>query len=194
MRDLILILGPMRSGKTTFCRELYRLLADKSPPPFAVIEENIRDSEGFPVSLALRDISAGEEIPLARREERPSGGRGGRAPFAFSEEAFPWAESRIKKAVAEGCGILMIDEIGPLEAAEGGGFLEIVEWALANGDCPLLLTLRPELEGLLLERLSSSSALPRVDRLRLDAGDLDRTLRFASEAIFRHCQERKGTL
>ncbi|MFA5851314.1 MAG: nucleoside-triphosphatase [Spirochaetales bacterium] len=190
MRQLMMITGPIRSGKTAFCRTLFSILKQESLSPFSIIEENTRDAAGIPISLALRDQGTGETIALGSRGEeglalpgRPY------AAFAFSQEAFRWADARIKAAVARGCGPVLIDEIGPLEANEKGGFFETLLWVMENGTYPLLVTIRPELTKAFEARLPPSVRDGVAGIFPLEATSINRMLGTMSNDAFRHCQD-----
>jgi len=194
MRQLMMITGPMRSGKTTFCRALFSILKQESLSPFSIIEENTRDAAGVPISLALRDQGTGETIALGSRGEGLAHPGRPYAAFSFSREAFRWADARVKAAVAGGCGPVMIDEIGPLEANEGGGFFATLAWVIGNGACPLLVTIRPELEEAFVARLPPSLRDSVIGVFPLGAATFNRMLGTMSDDVFRHCQDRKGTI
>jgi nucleoside-triphosphatase THEP1 len=191
MRKLILLTGPMRSGKTSFCKALFKLLKEKSPLPFAIVEENERDREGIPISLALRDLGTEEEIPLASREWSLPPVHGAYPPFVFSAQAFSWAEARVRKSVEMGCGPVLLDEIGPLEANKGEGLFGIIEWTLINGSAPLLLTIRPDLVESFTGKISASTGFDSVERYRIDALPLGQGLQTVLDVVFHHCQKGK---
>ena len=178
MRDLYLVTGSMRTGKTSLCKALFHILEQKSTRPFAIIEENQRDDQGIPLTIVLCDLARNEILPLASRKPLPGGtSPGGTSPgddyppFVFHLEAFAWAMDKLKEAVAQGCGPVILDEIGALEAKRGEGFLMAAVWAMVNGEGSLVLTLRPDLVDSLLERLSSMTEIGPVKRFRL--GDTD---------------------
>lgn len=194
MRELIILTGPMRSGKTSFCKALFTLLAAKSLQPFAIIEVNQRDSGGIPISLALRDLDAEEEFPLASREAISPGTACQYPPFRFSAEAFFWAHARVKQAAGKGCGPVIIDEIGPLEAKAGNGFLPTVAWILEYCDCPLVVTMRPDLEKAFIGRLAAAQGHDGIETFHVEVGSGEEGLQTVAAEIFRHCQDRKGAL
>lgn len=194
MRQLMLITGSMCSGKTTFCSALFDILRSKSLSPFSILEENIRDARGIPLSLALHDQGSGETIPLGSRGSGiPLPGRPYPA-FIFSTGAFRWALAKVKAAVAQGCGPVMIDEAGPLEANEGGGFFPAIEWAMENGACPLLVTIRSDLEEAFIDRFRKTGRFLDARSFPISVATFDMMLRTVSDDVFRHCQDRKGTI
>ncbi|HWR13142.1 MAG TPA: hypothetical protein VN445_15060 [Rectinemataceae bacterium] len=194
MRELITLVGPMRSGKTSFCVALFPLLAAKSSRPFAIIEENLRDPKGIPLSILLRDLGDGGKIGFASRGRDPLDASKPYPPFDFSPQAFSWAESRIKEAVRKGCGPVILDEMGPLEAGEGGGFFGIAAWLMRHGDCPLVVTVRPGLEKVFADRLRSASGFFPVKHFSIDNAPLDQLLGPVSAEIFLHCQNGEQAL
>lgn len=199
MRNLILIFGSMRSGKTSLCKALFHILQQKSARPFGIIEENQRDGRGIPLVINLRDLAKDESMALASRKPLPDGDIPDGAspgeeypPFNFNEEAFSWAMDRLKDAIAKGCGPVILDEIGALEIRQGGGFLKAVVWAMDHGDAPLVLTLRPELEESLLERLSSMTATGPVKRFQTGDVDAETMASAIADDIFSIARRAKG--
>lgn len=168
MRKLILVTGPMRAGKTSLCKALFSILEQKCTRPFAIIEENQRDGQGIPHTIVLRDLGGDESMPLASRKPLPSAGY---PPFDFCPEAFAWAMDRLKTAIEQGCGPVILDEIGALETRQGGGFLMAAAWAMDHGKEPLVMTIRPERVDSLLERLSSMTEIGFKQCYQL--GDID---------------------
>ncbi len=206
MPPLILIVGPMASGKTSLCKFLFRAMAEEGLNPYAIIQENRRDPEGYPTELRLVEFPGGEGRFLGRRgTSEPRGGMFGerrfeegesrreKRPFIFENSAFVWASGRIRSALAQGCGILIVDEIGPLEVHSGGGLAPALEAAAECEGLPLIASTRPSLERELLRRIPGFGARPL---LRIVANpDRDaRDLFFLSRDIIRHCQDKNRTV
>jgi nucleoside-triphosphatase THEP1 len=203
MSALVLIVGPMASGKTSLCKFLFRAMREESLDPYAIIQENRRDSERFPVELRLIELPGGEQRFLGRRNVDTQGGnaagngrfdrRGfyrGREPFAFDDSAFAWASDKIRAALAQGCGILIMDEIGPQEIRAGRGLMPALETVAKSGNLPLVLSVRPALEEELLRRLPELRSRP-ILRIA-PTPDLDELeLVSLSRDIIRHCQNNK---
>lgn len=194
MRKLMIITGPMRSGKTRLCQELFIILKQDSLSPFSITEENIRDAAGIPISLSLRDEETRETMALGSREEGPALPGRPYGAFRFSSEAFAWADARVRAAVARGCGPVIIDEIGPLEVHEEKGFFGTLEWVAENGSSPLLITIRPELEEAFLAKRSPQWRDKLAGMYPLTATSFSRTLEALSGDVFRHCQDQKGII
>lgn len=102
-----LVHGPIDSGKTGRGRSVGGVLARKTP-----------QGRRF-VGLAAGDAVALEHP--APDEVAVAVGR-----FLFRQAAFAWAEARIKAAVAAGCDVVVIDEIGPLEL-RGEDFADLLD-------------------------------------------------------------------
>lgn len=196
MVPLVLLLGPMASGKTSLCKSLFKTMADAAMKPFAIIQENRRNPEGYPLELRLVELPGGEERFLAARgvfkAEQQSGEGNGRElnPFVFEKPAFVWACAKINQALAEGCGALIVDEIGPLEVFKGDGLMPALEEAANAEGLLLILSLRPSLEEALLGRLPKLTARPRM-RVLPDRFREKNELLFLSKDIIRHCQDKK---
>ncbi len=199
MRELVLVTGSMRAGKTSLCKALFRILRQKTARPFGIIEENRRDDRGIPLVIDLLDLATGESIAFASRKAVPEGLSQERAspgngypPFAFRAEAFAWAMDRLKAAIEGGCGPVILDEIGALEIRQGGGFLKVAVWAMDHGESPLVLTLRPEFEESLLVRLSAMTATGPAKRFRADDSDAETLASTIADYLFSIARPVKG--
>lgn len=179
MPDLILVHGAMRSGKTTFCRNLHaqfeRAYLEGTWPtrPFAVIEENERDADGVPFILRfirLGPVPEGEAASMELGHRLPGSLQGARRGFSFREEAFSWLRAQLSGALAKGCNPVILDEIGRLEALEGKGLSGclslLFEAAVTRRDLLTVLSVREEYAAPLLGRLGIGDG---GDILRIDA-------------------------
>jgi hypothetical protein len=180
MSDLILVHGAMRSGKTTFCRNLHarfeRAYLERTWPdrPFAVIEENERDADGLPVLLRfnrLGPVPEGEAASMELGQRLPGSCQGGRRGFSFRAEAFGRVRAQLSGALAQGCNPVILDEIGRLEAQEGKGLFDclslLTDTARGRGDLLTVLSMREEYAAPLLGRLGIGDS---AHILRIDAG------------------------
>jgi len=182
----ILILGTMASGKTSLCKKLFDAMKAECSNPFALVEENIRNEEGYPVELWYSELGTGERQFLGRRADVfPT-----LNPFIFNPAALAWADARIHKAVQEGCEALILDELGPLELLHNGGIMPSLEWALTTASCPIILTLRPDLEASLLSRLPAPMARAAL-RFQLSTNPREIEGFSIVQRIIRHCQKEK---
>ena len=196
MAPLVLLLGPMASGKTSLCTLLFQTMADRSMNPYAIIQENRRSPQGYPVELSLVELPGGEKRFLGVREgfsgTGPFDDTAGTAlkPFAFDHSAFAWASAKLEQALAEGRGILILDEIGPLELQKGEGLMPALEKAARAETLTLVLSLRPNLEKQLLRCLPNLVSR-RLLRIYLGQHRDENELFFTVSDIIRHCQDTK---
>lgn len=133
------LVGKKRSGKTTKIKELILKLSNKGIKTGGIIQP-ASDTSEMPEAYFVQDILSQERKILAKRLSKMQNG----FAFAFEPEAVAWAKEKIIQA-RQTCDILIVDEIGRLEA-EGNGhmpaLLESVEdetayqWLLCTrNDC-----------------------------------------------------------
>ncbi len=182
----ILLVGPMASGKTSLCKKLYAAMKAEGINPFALVEENLRNEAGYPIELWYSELGTGKRRFLGRRADAfPA-----LSPFVFDPAAFAWADGRIHKAVEEGCGALILDELGPLELQRNGGIMPSLEWALTTASCPIVLTLRPDLEAFVVPRLPvPMTRTPLLFQLSPNPREIEGFS--IVQRIIRHCQKEK---
>lgn len=138
---IFILTGERQSGKTTFLKELIRIIRSKGINPGGFISEGIHEGENR-TGFNLIDISTGSETELCSTVERPGMIRQGR--FWFSREALHKGEEIIRQAVSSRSGIIVIDEVGPLEIS-GKGWYDAIENATATSDAVHIWTVRKSL-------------------------------------------------
>jgi nucleoside-triphosphatase THEP1 len=139
--DIFILTGERQSGKTTFLKELIRIIRSKGVNPGGFISEGVHEGENR-TGFNLADITTGSAIELCCTVERPGMIRQGR--FWFSREALLKGEEIISKAVASKALIIVIDEVGPLEIS-GKGWYDAIESATATSDAVHIWTVRKSL-------------------------------------------------
>jgi hypothetical protein len=214
---IVFVTGPRGAGKTTFCESLFRYLTvdgsiaflsrrqpdDKgydleilqSPPPENPSAEGPLRSPGGKLVSRFR-------IPLARRVDAAPDWTGDTlGPWVFSGDAFALAEKRFEEAL-DGLGkggVLLLDEVGPLELTLGSGYSKILPRVV---ELPrVVMVIRPGLVGTLAARLDSHAknsertsptpdpAFPDPVVIEIlpgllgDPRELERLLRRAGEAL-----------
>jgi nucleoside-triphosphatase THEP1 len=115
--QLIIVNGPIDSGKTCWCSEL----AAANPECAGVLLLKVF-LRGERIGYDALNLSAGERIPFARigGHESPGWIAGERVgPFSISAAALQAANAWLIEAAAEPVDII-IDEIGPLELSGRG--------------------------------------------------------------------------
>lgn len=164
----ILLTGERQVGKTTICKQVAELARGLGHDPAGVLAPAVRGKDGLPVAYHAQMVSDGEQRLLAwadsdleketlksetRNRKLSTGGpRTGR--YSFDANVLSWVIGRLQEAISQGCDLLIIDEIGPLELEQGRGLAPILSDLSVGRLPPLLLVVRPELVGRLQKRLS----------------------------------------
>lgn len=119
----LIVTGERGGGKTLFCRALVEAArAHPGPPEIAgVISPRVYEGE-VQVGIEAEDLRTGERRLLARRRaaDEPAAGEATRL-WRFDPGALAWGDEVLASAVP--CGVLVVDELGPLEFEEGRGWL-----------------------------------------------------------------------
>jgi nucleoside-triphosphatase THEP1 len=150
----VVVTGPPDTGKTAAVIDVAKRLQAEDVPVAGIVQLG-EVEEGRKVGFTLRDIATGEEAQLATRDERGRGEFGTR--FRFSEEGFRLG----RKALARACagGVLIIDELGPVEL-RGAGHMPAVRKAISTpGLSGAVVVVRRHLVPSLLAALEASDAV-----------------------------------
>jgi iron complex transport system ATP-binding protein len=129
-RQLIIVTGPIDSGKTTWCREL----AAANPSCAGVLLFKVY-LQGERIGYDALHLPAGDRIPFARiGGHEPSGWIAGEqiGSFSISTDGLKAVNAWLIEAAA-GPADIIIDEVGPLELGGGGlssGLREVLTTAL----------------------------------------------------------------
>jgi len=148
----VLLTGERQVGKTTVCKQVAELARELGYDPAGVLTPVVLDKDGFPAIRYALMVSDGEQRLLARADDDLGGPRTHR--YSFDAAAFSWVIGRLRAAISQGCDLLVVDEIGPLELEQGRGLAPLLSDLSARRLPPLLLVVRPELLGQLRERLA----------------------------------------
>jgi iron complex transport system ATP-binding protein len=139
---IILITGPLHSGKTTFIRrELVPGLINKGLSVGGYVSPAVFEGEerrGYD----LLDLKTGQLLPFLRKEGESGWQRIG--AYYFLPSGLEKAEGLIRDFQGDVC---IIDEIGPMELA-GGGLWPAIGELLARDHIPMLLIVRDFLADL----------------------------------------------
>lgn len=149
-------------GKTTVCRQVAGLARGLGYDPAGVLTPALVGEDGLPVAYHAQMVSDGEQRLLAWAnsdlgKENPKLSTGGphTGRYCFDADVFSWVVDRLRAAISQGCDLLIVDEIGPLELEQERGMAPILS-VLTRGKVPqLLLVVRPELIVQLQKRLSA---------------------------------------
>lgn len=136
--ESVILTGPRGASKTTFVLEFGAFMKAKGMPVYGVATPKILEN-GQTVGIQVVDLHTDEKTVLAYRDEKP-GIRVG--PWRFTEQGIDLGN---KACVSyQDDGIILIDEIGPLEL-KGGGFQVALEGLKSGKYLRYLLVVRPEL-------------------------------------------------
>lgn len=128
---ILAVVGAPGSGKTTRIAQVMGGVRARGLAAGGVCQPAIPGErpDGLRPGYMLRDLATGQERPFAKWH-----GRGGPdAPhYAFDPEGWVWAGERIRHA-AESSDVVVVDELGRLEA-RGGGHLPAIRDAMDAGD------------------------------------------------------------
>jgi len=118
----LLVTGERGAGKTLFCRALVEAArALPAPPEVAgVLSPRVYEA-GEQVAIDVEDLRSGRRRRLAslRGADEPVLSEATRL-WRFDGDALAWGNDVLAAAVP--CGLLVVDELGPLEFEEGRGW------------------------------------------------------------------------
>ncbi len=144
-----LLTGPSGSGKTTWCLRAWGVARAAGLDVRGVLSPGRYDAMGIKTGIDLLDPVTGERWELATRTAPDP--RTGRA-WRFSATAL--ARGAALLAASGACDLLIVDELGPLELQEQGGWANAVEVLRAAAYRRALVVVRPDLRQVLAERLA----------------------------------------
>lgn len=148
----LLVVGEPGSGKTSWCRG-YIDRRRKSGSSVGGILSPAIEKQGQRVGSNALDLLTGKEIPFARLSCYRSFKRGEIVgDYTISRDGILFACGAIERAVESRCGLVVIDEVGPLEL-HGKGLMPAVELALASA-VNALIVVRNSLKGALQRHFS----------------------------------------
>jgi len=147
MTKVNIITGKIRSGKTTFLKNLITSLNDTE----GILQPTIGDERFF------QDIKSQEIRKITLNEVNESAIIIGR--FIFDRNAFNWAKQKLKNAIYGNAKNIVIDEFGPLELNENGLeplVSEIVNEIMKVNDKKLIIVIRETLVSDFLNKFNLS--------------------------------------
>jgi nucleoside-triphosphatase len=154
-----MVTGERGAGKTSLCRSLASQARNKGWDAAGVISPGVFEN-GVKTGIQVEDIRRGESHPLAALEARdtfdlPLG------KWFFDRSVLEWGDKAI--ASSPPCDLLIVDELGPLELLQGGGWQAALE-VLRGGSYRLaLVVVRPELQDVGHRDLETSVTIT-IDR------------------------------
>ncbi len=137
---MVLVLsGPVHAGKTTFLERALPVWAARGLGCAGFLSLSVTDEAGG-TGYDLFEIATGRRQPYLRRHGGPEAERTG--PYVFVPEALERARAIIREAGPP--GLLVVDEVGPLEL-RGGGLWPALRGALEAPGPTLLCVVREDI-------------------------------------------------
>jgi nucleoside-triphosphatase THEP1 len=141
----LLVTGDRGAGKSTFCRALVETArALPEPPGVAGIMSPSVYEGGEQVAIDAEDLRTGRRRRVAclRSTGEPAPSEATKL-WRFREEALAWGNEVLQAAVP--CGLLVVDELGPLELEEGRGWLAGLAAVDSGAFAVAVVVVRPRL-------------------------------------------------
>ncbi len=142
---LVVVTGGSGEGKTRTVEAVAAALRRAGVPVAGVVQPGVA-RDGRRAGFRVRDLATGEEAPLATFAGREEGEA--KTAYRFHPEGFALARCAMERVPAG--GVLLVDEVGPLEL-RGRGHMPVLARVLASG--------RPAAAVLSVRRLLVPSAL-----------------------------------
>ena len=143
--------GDVHIGKTTVCQAVVDLARQRRYCVRGILTLPILDKKGQRLGLDVLDLSDGKQRKLARVGQDFGGPSVG--PYHFDPAALQWGGDVIARAIAVGCDLLVVDEIGRLELEQNTGFSQVLELLATNVVPRSLLVVRTVLLDAFRRRL-----------------------------------------
>jgi nucleoside-triphosphatase THEP1 len=136
----VLLTGKRQVGKTTICRQVADLACELGYNPAGVLAPAVRGKDGLPVAYHALMVSDGEQRLLAwtngdlgkenlqpeTRNLKLSKGGPHTGRYSFDAAVFSWVIESLRVAISQGCDLLIVDEIGPLELEQEKGLAPLL--------------------------------------------------------------------
>jgi len=138
---VLILSGPIGSGKTTLCLDLVEHLKKADLVVHGIVTPPV-NVNGNKVGIDLVDLQSEEKKRFASLNESvPTGLSTGK--WSFDADVMNWGDQTLGHATP--CQVLIVDELGPLEFERGIGFQNGVA-AIDSGDFSVaLVVIRPSL-------------------------------------------------
>ena len=150
--SIVILSGEAGSGKTTICTQVVALAQGLVVAGVLTLP---RFAGGCKVGLDVEDIRTGQRRPLAERVEATDGPA--TEGWHFHADGLAWGSMILRRATP--CDLLVIDELGPLELAQGQGWMVGLDLLRASRYRLALVVVRPALLPCFRERLGGVEPL-----------------------------------
>ena len=139
----VLLTGIRQVGKSSVCQAVAELARARGHDIQGVLSPAMHDGDSVKVGFEALDAGSGQRWLLAHMEQGLDGPRIG--PYVFDAAGLARAIGVLKRACDAKDGLLLVDEIGPLELERGQGFAPILDRLPLQGPGHVLLVVRPAL-------------------------------------------------
>lgn len=143
--------GKVHIGKTTVCRAVADLARERGYCVCGILTPPILDEEGERLGVEVVDLASGERRELARLDRQFGGPSVG--PYHFDPLALQWTQDVVARAIAVGCDLLIVDEIGRLELEQKQGVHHVLDLLQTSVVLRSLLVVRATLLDAFRRRL-----------------------------------------
>jgi nucleoside-triphosphatase THEP1 len=144
---LWLVSGPRQAGKTNFCRILAETAQAAGWDVAGILSAPVFQ-DGLKTGILVQDLRTGESRPLAQLETlnlEPSTFNLKLGQWLFDPSALDWGNKVLAASLP--CGLLVVDEIGPLELIQRRGWQTALEILPSRQYRAALVVVRPELQA-----------------------------------------------
>ena len=121
----VVLTGEVHVGKTTVCRAVVHLAQQRGYCVRGILTTPIFSETGQRLGFTLFNLATAEQRELARVDRDYGGPSVG--PYHFDLVALQWGQDIIAQAIAAGCDLLVVDEIGRLELEQNTGFRHVLD-------------------------------------------------------------------
>jgi nucleoside-triphosphatase THEP1 len=153
--------GAVHIGKTTVCQAIADLVHKRGYCVRGILTPPILDEHGRRLGIDVLDLATTERRVLARvwreGDQAVPAPKGWEAAvegifagpqvgvYQFDRAALQWGQEAVARAIAVGCDLLIVDEIGRLELEHNDGFGNVLELVQTSIVLRSLLVVRFEL-------------------------------------------------
>jgi nucleoside-triphosphatase THEP1 len=143
-KPVLILTGKIGTGKTTACRKAVKKAVEKGLAAGGILTPPIYE-DGTKTGFYAEDLGTGERWVLGSKDTDPGSPGTVFGMYRFLIGGFARAFGVLKTAIADRCGLIVLDEIGPLEIVHKKGFWRMLETLFDVKDSYLLLVVRPSL-------------------------------------------------
>ncbi len=153
MIHLVLLAGPRGAGKSTVCKRFATRAREAGLRVGGIYCPARTDDSANKIGIDAVDAGTDERRALAEVVADANGGSATVGQYHFDDAAMAWALDKVLTALDTPTDAVIIDEIGPLELFENGGFAPALDRLSTAKASSGLIVVRAELFERLQEML-----------------------------------------